>query len=53
MQQDFLTNLDKNGNLNIDPATANLPYEQQKYILRSLVNESGTVLPSIGIIVEF
>ncbi|MCB2221745.1 MAG: TonB-dependent receptor [Bacteroidetes bacterium] len=52
-QQDFLTNLDENGNPNIDPATANLPYEQQRYILRSLANESGTVLPTLGIIVEF
>ncbi len=52
-QQNFLTNLDENGNPNVDPATANLPYEQQRYILRSLPNESGTVLPTLGIIVEF
>jgi len=51
-QQDFLTNLDADGNPNIDPTTAGLPYDQQRYILRSLPNESGTVLPSIGIIVE-
>jgi len=51
--QDLVTNLDENGNLNIDPATANLPYADQKYILRSLPNEEGTVLPTIGIIVEF
>ncbi len=52
-QQDYLTNLDPDGNPNIDPATANLPYDQQKYILRSLPNESGTIVPTIGIIVEF
>jgi len=51
--QDILTNLDENGNLNIDPTTANFPYGQQKYILRRLGNENGTVLPTIGIIVEF
>ncbi|MCF8368538.1 MAG: TonB-dependent receptor [Bacteroidales bacterium] len=51
--QGFYTNLDENGNLNIDPATADLPYDQQKYNLRLLPNESGTVLPTIGIIVEF
>ena len=51
-QQDFLTNLDEDGNPNIDPATGALPYEQQRYILRSLPNESGTVLPTLGIIVE-
>jgi hypothetical protein len=52
-QQDILTNLDPEGNPNIDPATANLPYDQQKYILRSLPDESGTIVPTIGIIVEF
>ncbi|MBN2173898.1 MAG: TonB-dependent receptor [Bacteroidales bacterium] len=51
--QDYLTNLDEEGNLNIDPATANLPYDQQKYILRRLQNESATILPTLGIIVEF
>jgi hypothetical protein len=51
--QEYLTNLDKNGALNIDPQTENLPYEQQKYILRSLTNENGTFLPTVGIIVEF
>ncbi|MEZ5194927.1 MAG: hypothetical protein R2764_00580 [Bacteroidales bacterium] len=49
----FLTNLDVDGNPNIDPATAALPYEQQKYILRSIPNESGTIVPTIGIIAEF
>jgi hypothetical protein len=52
-QQDILTNLDPEGNPNIDPATANLPYEEQKYILRRLPDESGTIVPTIGIIVEF
>jgi hypothetical protein len=52
-EQDLVTNLDENGNLNIDPATANLPYQDQKYILRQLPSEGGTVLPTIGIIVEF
>ncbi|MCB0806054.1 MAG: TonB-dependent receptor, partial [Bacteroidales bacterium] len=51
-QQDFLTNLDENGDPNIDPATLALPYPQQRYILRSLPNESGTTLPTLGIIVE-
>jgi hypothetical protein len=52
-EQDLITNLDENGGLNIDPATANLPYDQQLYILRRLPNEGGTVLPTLGIIVEF
>ncbi len=52
-QQDFLTNLDVDGNPNIDPATADLPYGEQKYILRSIPNESGTIVPTIGIIAEF
>jgi hypothetical protein len=52
-EQDLVTNLDENGNLNIDPATANLPYQDQKYILRQLPSETGTVLPTVGIIVEF
>jgi hypothetical protein len=52
-QQEFLTNLDPSGSLNIDPATADLPYDEQLYILRGLPNESGSILPTIGIIVEF
>ncbi|MBN1338753.1 MAG: TonB-dependent receptor [Bacteroidales bacterium] len=52
-QQSFLTHLDPEGNPNIDPSTAGLPYDQQKYNLRELPNESGTVIPTIGIIVEF
>jgi hypothetical protein len=52
-QQDYLTNLDEDGKPNIDPATETLPYDQQKYILRNLPNESGTIVPTIGIIVEF
>ncbi len=52
-QQDILTNLDENGNPNIDPETATKPYDEQKYILRGLPDESGTIVPTIGIIVEF
>ncbi|GAB4317980.1 MAG: hypothetical protein Kow00127_09870 [Bacteroidales bacterium] len=51
-QQDFVTNLNPDGTPRIDPATSQLPYEQQRYLLRSLPNESGTVLPTLGIIVE-
>lgn len=45
------TNLDAFGN----PVIVNpdVPYEQQLYQLRPIGTESGTVLPSIGIIVEF
>ncbi len=44
------TNLDANGNPDIvDPS---LPYDQQRYNLRPISSESGTILPSIGIIVE-
>jgi hypothetical protein len=52
-QQDYLTNLDESGNPIIDPGTADLPYEQQKYILRSIPNFSGTIVPTLGIIAEF
>lgn len=45
-QQDYLTNLDENGNPNINPQ------DESKYILRRLPNESGTIIPTIGIIVE-
>jgi len=41
------TNLDETGNPNINPD------DPTKYILSPLVPESGTVLPTIGIIVEF
>ena len=45
------TNLDATGNeVIINP---DAPYEQQVYQLRQLTSESGTILPSIGIIVEF
>jgi len=45
------TNLDATGNeVIINP---DAPYEQQIYQLRQLTSESGTILPSIGIIVEF
>lgn len=52
-EQDILTNLTEDGELNIDSATENLPYEQQRYNLRRLQSEGATVLPTIGIIVEF
>jgi hypothetical protein len=51
-EQDLITNLDENGNINLDPETAGLPYEQQRYILRRLPSENGTVLPTLGIIIE-
>jgi outer membrane receptor for ferrienterochelin and colicin len=44
------TNLDVNGTPDIvDPS---LPYDQQRYNLRPISSEAGTILPSIGIIVE-
>ncbi len=50
-QQDFLTNLDENGVPQIvDP---NLPYDEQKYLLRAIRRESASIFPTIGIIVEF
>ena len=52
-EQDLITNFDEDGNLNLDPGTENFPYAQQRYILRRLPSENGTVLPTIGIIVEF
>ncbi len=45
--QDILTNLDENGNPNVDPDNPD------EYDLRRINNESGTVLPSIGVTVEF
>jgi len=51
--QDNLTNLTEKGELNIDPNTVNLPYEQQRYYLRRLTNESANILPTLGIIIEF
>jgi len=45
--QDRLTNLDSDGNPNVDPQTP------EEYDLRRIEQESGTVLPSIGIKVEF
>jgi outer membrane receptor protein involved in Fe transport len=44
------SNLDANGNPDI--INPNAPYEDQLYQLRQLDNVSGTILPSIGIIVE-
>jgi hypothetical protein len=43
---DFLTNRDVNGNPVIDQNNTN------RYVLRPIKNESGTVLPSIGIMIE-
>jgi hypothetical protein len=43
---DFLTNRDVNGNPLID---AN---DTSRYVLRPLKNESGTVLPAVGIMIE-
>jgi len=50
-EQDNLTNLDPDGN----PVIVNPddPYSEQLYELRRIKSESGTVLPTIGIIVEF
>ncbi|MFC2100581.1 TonB-dependent receptor domain-containing protein [Bacteroidota bacterium] len=48
---EFLTNLDENGETVI--INPNMPIADQKYELRPLPNESGTILPSLGIIVEF
>ncbi|MDZ7775593.1 MAG: hypothetical protein U5L09_08350 [Bacteroidales bacterium] len=45
--QDRLTNLDSDGNPNVDPQNP------EEYDLRRIEQESGTVLPSIGIKVEF
>ncbi len=46
-EQDYLTNLDPDGNPQIDP---NNPDD---YILRQIPNSAGQVLPTIGIMVEF
>ncbi len=46
------TNLDVNGVPDIVDATESLPYEQQLYNLRPISSEAGTILPSLGIIVE-
>lgn len=43
---DFLTNRDLNGNPSIDPK------DTSRYVLRPIKNESGTVLPSVGIMIE-
>lgn len=45
-QQDFLTNLSPEGIPQIDPANPN------NYLLRSISNSAGQILPTIGIIVE-
>ncbi|PIF03310.1 MAG: hypothetical protein CR987_00335, partial [Draconibacterium sp.] len=44
---DYLTHLDENGAVNIDPENPD------KYILRTIKSGSGTVLPTIGIKVAF
>ena len=46
-QQPYYTNLDINGNVIIDPA------DNSKYILREINSNSGNILPTVGIIVEF
>ncbi|MCF8230834.1 MAG: TonB-dependent receptor [Bacteroidales bacterium] len=46
-QQDILTNLDKNGEPNIDPQNPD------EYDLRRIDQETGTILPTIGVKVEF
>lgn len=46
-QQDILTNLDANGQPNINPQ------DPEEYELRRIEQESGTVLPTIGLKVEF
>lgn len=44
------TNLDENGNpVILDPDN---PYDQQHYLLRKISNENGTIVPTIGIMVE-
>jgi hypothetical protein len=43
---DILTNKDVNGKPVIDPN------HTDRYVLRGIKNESGTVLPSIGIMIE-
>jgi hypothetical protein len=44
---DYLTNRDPDGNILIDPA------DPDRYIIRSIKNESGQALPTVGLIVEF
>ncbi len=46
-EQPYLTNLDKDGNPVINPD------DPTKYILREIPNESGTIVPTFGIIVQF
>ena len=51
-QPDQYINEDKDGNVVIENPTA--PLNEQRYVLRKLENTgSGTVLPSIGIMIEF
>lgn len=37
----------------IDPATAGLPADQQRYLMKRVRDRSGTILPTLGITVEF
>ncbi len=37
----------------IDPSTAGLPHGQQRYVMKYIKQESGTILPTLGITVEF
>lgn len=50
-QPDFLTNLSEEGSPDIIDET--VPYNEQVYRLRSIPSETGTIIPSIGFIVEF
>lgn len=43
----LITQNDESGNPIVDPA------DPRRYLMKSIVNEAGTVLPTIGIIVEF
>lgn len=37
----------------IDPATASLPLDQQRYIMKYIGRKDGTILPTLGIMFEF
>lgn len=37
----------------IDPATATLPPNEQRYLMKYIEQKSGTILPTLGITVEF
>ena len=51
LPDNYIKSLDENGNgIIVNPEA---PADQQKYLLKSIPNTTGTVLPTIGIIVEF